>query len=58
MSIFNDLTTLPHFKTELTSENAPPQITDFRTLIKNADGIIISTPEYVYSIPRGLKKCD
>ncbi|MCF6351598.1 MAG: NAD(P)H-dependent oxidoreductase [Cyclobacteriaceae bacterium] len=54
-TIFDDLTKLPHFKTELTDENTPEIITKFRNQILNADGILICTPEYVFSIPSGLK---
>ncbi|MEE9437674.1 MAG: NAD(P)H-dependent oxidoreductase [Saprospiraceae bacterium] len=46
---------MPHFKTELTNENTPETISKFRNLILNADGILICTPEYVFSIPSGLK---
>ena len=53
--IVDDLTELPHFKTELTDINVPEKIIDFRNKIANADGIIICTPEYVFSIPSGLK---
>ena len=54
-TIFNGLTELPHFRTELTDDNTPEIITDFRNQILNADGILICTPEYVFSIPSGLK---
>ncbi len=54
-TIFSDLTELPHFKTELTDENTPAAIVKFRNDILNADGILICTPEYVFSIPSGLK---
>lgn len=53
--IIDDLSVYPHFRTELTEKNTPDIITAFRNKIKNADGIIISTPEYVFSIPSGLK---
>lgn len=53
--ILEDLAELPHFKTELTNENTPELINELRNNIKNADGIIICTPEYVFSIPSGLK---
>lgn len=53
--IIEDLTDFPHFRTELTNENVPQKIIDFRNKILNADGIIICTPEYVFSIPSGLK---
>jgi len=55
LTIINNLTELPHFKTELTDHNVPEKIIEFRSLIENADGIIICTPEYVFSIPSGLK---
>ncbi|GGX20683.1 NADPH-dependent FMN reductase [Aquimarina muelleri] len=54
-TFLDDLTELPHFKTELTSENTPEKIIEFRNQIENADGILICTPEYVFSIPSGLK---
>ncbi len=53
--IIEDLTDFPHFRTELTDENVPEKITDFRNTVVNSDGIIICTPEYVFSIPSGLK---
>ncbi|GAA3592911.1 NAD(P)H-dependent oxidoreductase [Flavivirga amylovorans] len=55
LDIIDDLTELPHFNTELTDKNVPEQIVAFRNRIANADGIIICTPEYVFSIPSGLK---
>jgi chromate reductase len=55
LTIYNDLKTLPHFDPELSSDNTPKQIIEFRKGIDQADGIIICTPEYVFSIPSGLK---
>lgn len=55
VQIFNSLTELPHFRTELTDVNTPGEIIDFRELIRKADGIIICTPEYIFSLPSGLK---
>lgn len=55
LEIIDDLTKLPHFKTELTDKNVPEKIVAFRNRIANADGIIICTPEYIFSIPSGLK---
>ena len=55
LEILDDLSILPHFRTELTNVNTPKEIIDFRNKIKNADGVIICTPEYVFSIPSGLK---
>lgn len=55
VTIFNDLKVLPHFDPELSTDNTPKTILEFRKSIENADGIIICTPEYVFSIPSGLK---
>ena len=53
--IFNELKLLPHFDPEATIDNPPKSVADFRSKISEADGIIICTPEYVFSIPSGLK---
>lgn len=55
LTVFNELKTLPHFDPALSKENTPNVILEFRNSIEKADGIIISTPEYVFSIPSGLK---
>jgi len=53
--IFKDLKSLPHFDPELSIQNSPKAIIAFRNQIENADGVIICTPEYVFSVPSGLK---
>ncbi len=55
VEIIDDLSVLPHFKTVLTDEYTPNEIVEFRNKIANANGVIICTPEYVFSIPSGLK---
>jgi chromate reductase, NAD(P)H dehydrogenase (quinone) len=55
LTVFNDLKTLPHFDPELSIENTPKAIAAFRRQVETADGILICTPEYVFSIPSGLK---
>lgn len=55
VTIFNDLKMLPHFDPEQSLENAPQIIEEFRARIDQADGVIICTPEYVFSVPSGLK---
>ena len=55
MEVFKSLKTLPHFDPDLSSENTPEAILKFRKDVDNADGILICTPEYVFSIPSGLK---
>jgi NAD(P)H-dependent FMN reductase len=55
LKIFKDLKLLPHFDPELSINNPPKRIVEFRNEIEKADGIIICTPEYIFSIPAGLK---
>ena len=55
VTIFNDLKALPHFDPEQSLENPPQVIEELRAAIDLADGVIICTPEYVFSIPSGLK---
>jgi len=53
--IFDRLSSLPHFDPELSVGNTPQIISDFRQLIQESNGVIICTPEYVFSIPGSLK---
>lgn len=53
--IWEDLSLLPHFQTELTEDDTPPIVNEFRRKIANADGVIICSPEYIFSIPARLK---
>ncbi|VFJ13297.1 NADPH-dependent FMN reductase [Candidatus Nitrosocosmicus franklandus] len=53
--LYERLKTLPHFDPDLSLEQTPSEIVELRNLIQDADGVIISTPEYLFSIPSGLK---
>lgn len=55
VAVFNDLKVLPPFDPELSTDNPPQIILDFRRSIETAVGVLICTPEYVFSIPSGLK---
>jgi len=55
VTIIDNLKTLPHFDPERSLSNTPEVVSDFRKSIEQADGILICTPEYVFSIPSGLK---
>ena len=55
LTIFEALKTLPHFDPELSTYNTPKEVLAFRQQIEKADGILICTPEYIFSIPSGLK---
>ena len=55
LSVFHRLDTLPVFSPDSEGEKTPPQVTGFLELVSAADGIIISSPEYIRAIPGGLK---
>lgn len=55
IEIFGQLAELPHFNPDLDNENVPDIIKNFRNKIQGSDGIIICTPEYVFSLPGSLK---
>ncbi len=53
VTIFEGLSELPHFNPDI--ENPPAQVVDFRQLITDASGVLICTPEYIFSLPGSLK---
>jgi NAD(P)H-dependent FMN reductase len=53
--IYEDLTALPYFNQDLSIDNTPQSVVDFRKAINKADGVLICTPEYVFSLPGILK---
>ncbi|RQO30939.1 FMN reductase [Taibaiella sp. KBW10] len=55
LTIYKDLKTLPHFDPELSAHHPPKEIVALRKEIEQADGLLIATPEYIFSIPSGLK---
>ena len=53
---YEGLAELPYYNGDLdTEEKLPEQVRELRELIRAADGLLIATPEYNYSIPGGLK---
>lgn len=55
LMIWDDLSVLPHFDPELAVGDSPSIVRQLRAAIENADGVLISTPEYIFSIPARLK---
>lgn len=46
---------LPHFNPDLDNETPPESVRIFRSQIAASDGLLICTPEYVFSVPGSLK---
>lgn len=55
INIYDKIAQLPHFNPDLDSNIPPKKISVFRSQIEQADGIIICTLEYVFSLPGSLK---
>lgn len=55
MTIFDGVGGLPVFSPDLEGEFLPAAVRDFIKAIAQSDGVIIASPEYVRSIPGGLK---
>jgi len=55
IEIFSAIDQLPHFNPDLDNETPPRQVIDFRNKLKQADAILICTPEYAMGVPGSLK---
>lgn len=55
--IFNRLDELPYFNPDSVLDGSvlAPSVLNFRKQIEQADGVLICTPEYVFSLPGALK---
>jgi len=53
--VYNDLTLLPFFNPDQDQDEAPAIVELFRGKLRSADGVLICTPEYVFSLPGVLK---
>jgi chromate reductase, NAD(P)H dehydrogenase (quinone) len=54
--IFTQIDYLPHYNSDIDNpEHTPEFIKKFRSKIKEADGILICTPEYAMGVPGSLK---
>jgi NAD(P)H-dependent FMN reductase len=55
MSLYDGLGELPHFNPDLDGETAPQSVTDWRSSLRAADGLVFSVPEYAHGVPGTLK---
>lgn len=55
ISIFTGLAEIPHFNPDIDNEAPPAAVTQFRQKLKEADGVLICTPEYAMGVPGTLK---
>ena len=55
VKFYGELGDLPHFNPDLDSAAAPLSVARFRTQLRSAAGVIISSPEYAHGVPGALK---
>lgn len=55
LTSYTRLTELPFFNQDVTDEETAEAVHEFRKAVVEADGVLICTPEYVFSLPGILK---
>jgi chromate reductase len=55
LQLFEGLSDIPHFNPDLLPDKVPGQVLYFYKQLKEADGILICTPEYAIGVPGTLK---
>lgn len=53
INVYDGLDTLPHFNPD--TDPAPPAVVAFRDKVREADAVLICTPEYAMGVPGTLK---
>jgi chromate reductase len=53
--LFDGLRDLPHFNPDLEASGVPESVTTWRLAIADSDAVLISAPEYGFSLPGALK---
>lgn len=54
-TLYTDIDQVPHFNPDLDKDPVPPAVAGLRKKIELADGVLICTPEYVFSLPGSFK---
>jgi chromate reductase len=54
IAVYDSLGALPHFNPDL-EDSEPAVVTDFRARVREADGLLISSPEYAHGVPGTMK---
>ena len=55
ITLYDGLAGLPHFNPDLDIEPAPATVMDLRARVRDADGLLVSSPEYAHGLPGTLK---
>jgi NAD(P)H-dependent FMN reductase len=55
VEIYDGISSLPHFSPDRDVEPAEGVVARWRTLVREADGLVVSSPEYAHGMPGALK---
>jgi len=55
VAIYGELDQLPPFNPDLDTDTPPMPVAAFRTALKSADAVLLSSPEYAHGVPGVLK---
>jgi len=55
VSLYEGVGELPHFNVDLDTDSPPSTVDAFRSLLRSADAVVISSPEYARGVPGSLK---
>jgi chromate reductase len=55
IELYDELGALPHFNPDLDDAGAPDVVVRFRERLMQADGVLISSPEYAHGVPGVMK---
>ena len=53
--IYDGIAALPHFSPDRDVEPAPSEVARLRTLVREAEALVVSSPEYAHGMPGSLK---
>lgn len=55
VTLYNGLGRLPHFNPDVEQQALPDEVAELRRRVGDADGLLISSPEYAHGVPGSLK---
>jgi NAD(P)H-dependent FMN reductase len=55
VSLYGGIGDLPHYNLDLDVEPAPPAVARWREALREADALLLSSPEYAHGVPGALK---
>jgi chromate reductase len=53
--VYDGIDRLPFFNPDLDGDEVPAAVEEFRSMLRSADGLLISSPEYAHGVPGVMK---